>query len=124
MPLSGRKIDDEIDERSLLKHPFYRMWTDGKLTLDQLAGYSKEYYQLVKAVPTLISNIESLTDDASVKSRIHENLEEELTHIEPWMLFAGALGVSRSELESHVAAGDTLDSVEELERLTSVALPK
>jgi pyrroloquinoline-quinone synthase len=118
MPLSVTKIEEEIEERSLLKHPFYRMWSGGKLTLDQLAGYSKEYYQLVKAVPKLVANVGTLTNDPSVKSRIHENLEEELTHIEPWVMFSGALGVSRSELDSHAGARCTLDSVGELDRLT------
>jgi len=46
-----QKIDQMIEERSLLKHPFYQTWSDGKLTPEALAGYSKEYYQLVKAVP-------------------------------------------------------------------------
>ena len=46
-----QKIDQMIEEKSLLKHPFYQTWSDGKLTPEALAGYSKEYYQLVKAVP-------------------------------------------------------------------------
>ncbi|NIP31398.1 MAG: pyrroloquinoline quinone biosynthesis protein PqqC, partial [Candidatus Dadabacteria bacterium] len=45
-----KRIDEMIEERSLLKHPFYEMWSDGKLTLESLAGYSKEYFQLVKEV--------------------------------------------------------------------------
>ena len=39
-----KKIDAMIEERSLLKHPFYQMWSDGKLTQESLAGYSKEYF--------------------------------------------------------------------------------
>ena len=50
------RIDAEIEKRSLLKHPFYRKWSEGKLTKGNLAGYSMEYFQLVKAVPTLVSN--------------------------------------------------------------------
>ena len=38
-----KSIDQIIEERSLLKHPFYQMWSDGKLELDSLKGYSKEY---------------------------------------------------------------------------------
>ena len=26
-----KRIDEMIEERSLLKHPFYEMWSDGKL---------------------------------------------------------------------------------------------
>lgn len=118
MSLSIKRIDKEIDKRSLLEHPFYRMWSDGKLAINQLAGYSKEYYQLVKAVPKLVSNIASFAKDASEKDRIHESLEEELTHIEPWIMFANLLGVTRNELENHEGARRTLDCVEGLNRLT------
>ena len=52
-----QKIDEMIEERSLLKHPFYQMWSDGKLTKESLAGYSKEYFQLVKAVPAFMAPI-------------------------------------------------------------------
>ena len=52
-----KRIDEMIEERSLLKHPFYEMWSDGKLSLDSLKGYSKEYYQLVKSVPSFMSPI-------------------------------------------------------------------
>ena len=52
-----KRIDEMIEERSLLKHPFYEMWSDGKLTLESLTGYSKEYFQLVKAVPGFINPI-------------------------------------------------------------------
>jgi pyrroloquinoline-quinone synthase len=40
------RIDAEIEKRSLLKHPFYRKWSEGKLTKENLAGYSMEYFQL------------------------------------------------------------------------------
>ena len=50
-----QKIDMLIEERSLLKHPFYQAWSEGKLTQDALAGYSKEYFQLVKAVPRFMT---------------------------------------------------------------------
>jgi len=52
-----QKIDRIIEERSLLKHPFYQAWSDGKLTREALVGYSKEYYQLVKAVPIFMTQL-------------------------------------------------------------------
>ena len=56
MTLLMDQINGEIEKSSLLKHKFYQMWQEGKLTLDDLAGYSKEYYQLVKNVPHLVEN--------------------------------------------------------------------
>ncbi len=52
-----KRIDEMIEEISLLKHTFYQMWSDGKLTQESLAGYSKEYFQLVKAVPFFMTPI-------------------------------------------------------------------
>jgi pyrroloquinoline-quinone synthase len=89
-----QRIDSEIERRSLLKHSFYQMWTEGKLTVDHLQGYSKEYFQLVKAVPGFVENIARWTSDPDVAG----NAKEEAEHIEPWVKFAGALGVSRNEL--------------------------
>ncbi len=61
-----KRIDEMIEERSLLKHPFYQMWSDGKLTQESLAGYSKEYFQLVKAVPFFMTPIIEKAPDSVV----------------------------------------------------------
>lgn len=45
-----KRLDQEIEKRSLLKHPFYQMWSEGKLSMESLQGYAKEYFHLVKAV--------------------------------------------------------------------------
>ena len=46
-------IDNEIGKRSLLNHRFYILWKEGKLTLNHLRSYSKEYFQLVKSCSTI-----------------------------------------------------------------------
>ena len=51
------QINYEIEKYSLLKHDFYKLWQEGKLTLDHLAGYSKEYFQLVKIIPKMVENV-------------------------------------------------------------------
>jgi pyrroloquinoline-quinone synthase len=112
------RIDAEIEKRSLLKHPFYRKWSEGKLTKGNLAGYSMEYFQLVKAVPTLVSNVAALAGPSRA-GHIVENMDEELTHIEPWVRFARSVGVSRRRLERYPGAHATLESVQALEGLTA-----
>ena len=95
-----QKIDRIIEERSLLKHPFYQSWSDGKLTHEALAGYSKEYYQLVKAVPIFMTQ---LMDDAPkhLYDELVFNQQEEFSHIALWQRFAGGLGVSYEELSNY-----------------------
>ncbi|MEW6603464.1 MAG: iron-containing redox enzyme family protein [Thermoproteota archaeon] len=98
-----QRIDSEIEKRSLLKHSFYQMWSEGKLTIDHLQGYSKEYFQLVKAVPSFVENIAKWTDNPDVAG----NAKEEAEHVEPWVRFATAIGISRSELVDYNGAEKT-----------------
>lgn len=88
----AKKIDQLIEQKSLLKHPFYQMWSDGKLSKEMLAGYSKEYFQMVKAVPSFVGEIAKFTPLHMI-SEIKANQQEEAEHIEPWAHFAVSLGV-------------------------------
>ena len=111
-----QKIDQIIEERSLLKHPFYEMWSDGKLTQESLAGYSKEYFQLVKAVPEFMTPIIERAPN-SVITELTENQQEESDHIKPWISFAGELGISEDELISYSGLDKTKKAVSDLSEL-------
>ena len=111
-----KRIDEMIEERSLLKHKFYQMWSDGKLSLESLSGYSKEYFQLVKAVPSFMSPIIQKAPESCVNELVL-NQQEESTHIKPWMKFADALGISSSELEEHQGLEKTKEAISQLSSL-------
>lgn len=111
-----KRIDEMIEKRSLLKHPFYQMWSDGKLTQESLAGYSKEYFQLVKAVPSFMTPIIKKTPD-SVVSELIANQQEESDHVKPWIAFAGELGISEDELTSYTGLTKTCKAVSDLNEL-------
>ena len=111
-----KRIDELIEEKSLLKHPFYQTWSDGKLTKEALAGYSKEYFQLVKAVPEFMAPIIEKAPN-SVVSELVENQQEESDHIKPWIAFAGELGVSEEELTSYNGTEKTRKAVSDLTAL-------
>jgi len=111
-----KQIDEMIEERSLLKHPFYQMWSDGKLTQESLAGYSKEYFQLVKAVPSFMTPIIEKAPD-SVISELVANQQEESDHIKPWISFAGELGISEDELMPYTGLTKTRKAVSDLNEL-------
>ena len=112
-----QRIDSEIEKRSLLKHSFYQLWSEGKLTIDHLQGYSKEYFQLVKVVPEFVENIAKLTRDPNT---IHANAREEAEHIDLWVRFAKALGISRSDLINYSGSEKTNEAVDKLMRLSSL----
>lgn len=111
-----QRIDEMIEERSLLKHPFYQMWSDGKLSLESLRGYSKEYFQLVKEVPSFMTPLINKAPD-SLKGELIANQQEEYEHIKPWMRFAKALGVEEDELDQYSGLPKTRKAVSQLSSL-------
>ena len=111
-----QRIDEIIEARSLLKHPFYQMWSDGKLTQESLAGYSKEYFQLVKAVPEFMTPIIEKAPN-SVITELTENQQEESDHIKPWISFASELGISEGELIPYSGLDKTQKAVYDLAEL-------
>jgi pyrroloquinoline-quinone synthase len=115
------RLNLEIEKQSLLKHPFYQMWSEGKLTANHLQGYSKEYFELVKAVPEFVRNIQGLANDPSLEGELAQNFREESDHVNAWMKFAISLGVSRDELLNHVSASKTREAVLALNGLTKLS---
>ncbi len=111
-------LDAEIESKSLLKHSFYRMWSEGKLTKDDLAGYSKEYFQLVRAVPELVRNISGFVDGGPVKTAVSEILAEEEQHVEMWAKFAEALGVPKDVLLAYRGTAKTRRAISMLKSVT------
>jgi pyrroloquinoline-quinone synthase len=109
------RIDQLIEKQSLLKHQFYVMWNEGTLTLESLSGYSKEYFQLVKAVPGFVNMIKENASQG--KDAIAENQKEEYEHVAPWTKFANSLGVSARELDEYTGLEKTREAVSNLSKL-------
>jgi pyrroloquinoline-quinone synthase len=96
-------LDALIEKYHLLKHPFYRAWTAGKLSKESLGLYAKQYYQHVRAFPENLKQLEGRTT-GSIKKLVKENLAEELYPAAPhpalWRQFARSLGVTDKALDS------------------------
>ncbi len=45
-------LDQLVNERHLLNHPFYQRWMAGTLTFKELQRYVANYYPYVSAFPT------------------------------------------------------------------------
>jgi pyrroloquinoline-quinone synthase len=116
------RIDQEVDKKSLLKHSFYKMWSNGELSIDHLQGYSLEYFQLVKAVPELVNNILLKMGESKLSSIVEESKKEEESHVEPWIRFASSLGVKKNDLLNHVCDENTKKAVSSLLDLTRNSL--
>jgi len=116
MSLLIQKIDELIEQHSLLKHQFYQMWSDGKLSQESLSGYSKEYFQLVKQVPSFVASVAKYAPQSNL-DELRANQKEESEHIVPWTRFAKALGVSESELEKYEGLEKTRKAISEISSL-------
>src|SRR6266704_498585 len=92
------KIDNDIAEKHLLKHPFYLAWTRGELSREALADYARQYYHHVAAFPTYLSAVHAKCDDQETRKQLLSNLIDEEAgspnHPELWLKFAEGLGVS------------------------------
>ena len=111
-----QNIDRVIEERSLLNHPFYQAWSDGKLTLEALGGYSKEYYQLVKAVPIFMTQLMDRVPQ-TLYDELNFHQQEEFSHIGMWERFASGLGVSRNDLLNHDGLNKTNHAISGMHHL-------
>ena len=115
-------LHEAVMEFSMLKHPFYVAWTEGKLSRDVLAEYAKQYYAHVRAFPTYVSAVHSRCEDLSVRQQLLENLIEEErgeeNHPELWLRFAESLGVVRDDVRAAELLPSTRDSVSRLQSLT------
>jgi pyrroloquinoline-quinone synthase len=117
-------LDNDIQDKSLLKHRFYQMWSAGSLSIENLGGYSKEYFQLVRAVPVLVNNVlRQVTPEFersyALSATMRHNLEEEKEHIAPWISFADSIGVTENELNEYECSEKTQEAVAEMLRLTT-----
>jgi pyrroloquinoline-quinone synthase len=96
------EVDRLIEERSLLKHPFYQAWQRGELTQDVLRTYAGQYYKHVLAFPQYLSAAHANCPAQADRREVLENLIEEErgdeNHPELWLRFGEALGVSREAL--------------------------
>ena len=99
----SKKLNIKLDQYHLLNHPFYKSWTEGKLTREIIKDYAEQYYQHVKAFPRYISATHSICDDIEKRKILLENLQDEENidgdHPKLWKNFAKAMGADTNKIE-------------------------
>lgn len=116
------RIDAIIAEKSILKHPFYQRWQAGDMTLDELKGYTCQYYQHVLAFPRYVSGAHANCDDLADRQELLENLREEEegpnNHPELWLRFGEAIGLQREDMTGAEPLPETTALDESFRRIT------
>jgi len=124
MTVSGA-IDLKVAERSMLSHPFYQAWSEGRLPLETLQAYARQYFHHVEAFPRAVSAVHSLCDDRDGRRILAENLAEEegiehgkQDHSSLWLMFAKGLGESEAAVRREALNRETEALIETFARLS------
>ena len=91
MELFGR-LDAVRDRWNVLRHPFYRRWSEGRLERDELAFYAGEYRHAVVALAEQTAAA-AREAPAALRTGLERHAAEEAAHVGLWDDFARAVGV-------------------------------
>jgi len=122
-----KRIDETVADNSLLQHPFYQAWSAGRLTIEDLREYAKQYYHLEANFPRFLSAIHTSTEDSEIRKIVLENLNDEeqgeQNHRELWLRFAEGLGMKREEVLDSKPSKKTAEAIETLRSLAKDSDP-
>jgi len=112
---------EKIEEKPLLKHPFYQLWAKGALPIEVLRAYAEQYYHLEKAFPTFLSRMHADCGEFAVRQAITDNLYDEEhgieNHRELWLRFGEAIGTTREVIQNSDLLPETRETIETFHKL-------
>ncbi len=118
-------IDSKVAERAMLRHPFYQAWTEGRLPINTLRDYSRQYFHHVEAFPRAVSAVHSACPERDGRRMLAENLAEEegieagkQDHATLWLMFAAGLGESEGAVRAQRLNPETQALIDTFRRLT------
>ncbi|HEX6072681.1 MAG TPA: CADD family putative folate metabolism protein [Sphingomicrobium sp.] len=124
-PSVSQAIDSKVSDRAMLSHPFYQAWTDGRLSLDDLRAYARQYFHHVETFPRAVSAVHSACPDRDGRRMLAENLAEEegieagkQDHATLWLMFACGLGESEDGVRAQVLNPETRALIDTFRRLS------
>ena len=119
------QIDAAVAARAMLKHPFYQAWTEGRLPLDTLRDYARQYFHHVEAFPRAVSAVHSACPDRDGRRMLAENLAEEegieagkQDHATLWMMFACGLGETEAAVRAQSLNAETRHLIDTFGKLS------
>ena len=83
------RIESSRRRWDVLRHPFYRRWSAGELSAEELARYSGQYRHAVVGVAELS---ERLAEALPQRPGLRDHAAEEHAHVEVWDGFVAAAG--------------------------------
>ena len=121
----SQAIDAKVAARAMLSHPFYQAWTEGRLPIETLMDYARQYFHHVEALPRAVSAVHSACADRDGRRMLAENLAEEeglekgkQDHATLWLMFACGLGESQEAVRSQALNPETQALIDTFRKLS------
>lgn len=100
------ELHERVAKYDLLCHPYYKSWSAGSLTREDLREYASNYYHHVAAFPTYLAVFYARLEDGAFRRTVLANLADEEAieggrpHSEMWLDFAEGMGADRQPARS------------------------
>jgi len=128
------QLEARIAKYDLLCHPFYKAWSAGELTRDDLREYAQDYYHHVEAFPSYLAALGMRLDEGELRRAVLANLCDEkgvdgqpgrdsVPHSDLWLDFAEGMGSSRN-LEWHSPVPEIRQLIRHFQQVASEGSPE
>jgi pyrroloquinoline-quinone synthase len=135
------RLEAAIARYDLLCHPFYKAWSAGELTRDDLREYARQYYHHVEAFPSYLAELAVRLEESELRRAVLANMCEERgagkpgtdsePHFEPhsephselWLDFAEGMG-SRRDIVWHLPVAEVRELVRHFHGVASEGTPE
>jgi pyrroloquinoline-quinone synthase len=126
-------LEERILKYDLLQHPFYKAWSAGELTADDLREYAEEYYAHVDAFPGYLAQLGVRLEEGELRHAVLANMNDEKggedifgepqrSHADLWLDFVEGVGGRRTLKRRPV--GEVRKLISWFERTASEGAPE
>lgn len=129
-----QQLDSRIAKYDLLCHPFYKAWSAGELTKEDLRAYAQDYYHHVNAFPTYLAELAVRLDESELRRAVLANMAGEKgdidasgstsrEHSDIWLDFAEGMGAHR-DMKGHTPIAEINGLMSYFHRTASEGTPE
>jgi len=129
-----QQLNSRVAKYDLLCHPFYKAWSAGRLTRDDLREYAQDYYHHVEAFPSYLAALSVRLEDGELRRAVLANMCDEkgidgsnntqaIPHSDLWLDFAEGMGSTRN-LEWHTPVPGIRQLIRYFHGVASEGLPE
>src|SRR6266481_3051148 len=126
----SQELQARIAKYDLLCHPFYKAWSAGELSRDDLREYACQYYHHVAAFSTYLAQFAVRLGDGELRQAVLANMADEkglrageTPHVELWLDFAEGMGAGR-DLRRHQPVAEIRDLIAFFHHVASEGTPE